>query len=175
MEIAIVDIVFLGIIAVFAIRCAIKGVVSELLSMAALIFGLLASIFFFRKAALLIRLHFMPDIRALPEIISFIVIFLVIFAVIKLLEILLKDIIEGIKLNGPDRFLGFIFGLAEGVLVVCLLLFLLHIQPFIHPGYILRESFFAQLLIPFIMGNRREVLDSVVNLLIVQGRLCGYV
>jgi len=165
MNIAIIDIVFLGIIAIFSLRCAIRGFVSELLSMAALIFGLLSAIFFFRKLAPIVRERFMPGIRALPEILSFVALFLAVFATIKLIELLLKEIIEGIQLNGPDHFLGFIFGFAEGVLVVCLLLFLITIQPLVHSGLILQGSFFADLLLPFIMGNRKKALDSVVWLL----------
>jgi len=160
MQIAIVDIVFLGIIAVFALRCAIRGMVSELMSMAALILGLLAAVFFFRKAAEIVRDRLMPGISVFPEIVSFIALFLVVFAAIKILEKMLKEIIEGVKLNGPDRFFGFIFGFAEGVLVVCLLLFVINIQPFVHPELILHKSFFAELLLPFIMGTKKEVLDS---------------
>ena len=161
MEIAIIDIVFLGLIAVFALRCAVRGFVSELLSMAAVTLGLLSAIFFFRKAAVIIREKLIP-VRTLPEIIAFVALFLIVFGAIKLLEKMLKEIIEGIKLDGSDRFLGFLFGLAEGILVVCLLLFLLTIQPFVDSKPILNGSFFAELLIPLIMGKKKEILDSVV-------------
>jgi membrane protein required for colicin V production len=74
---------------------------------------------------------------------------------------MLKGIVEAIKLKGPDHFLGFILGFAEGVVVVCLLLFVINIQPFVHPAYVLDGSFFAELLLPFITGNKNEVIDSV--------------
>jgi len=164
MKIAIIDIIFLAIIAIFSLRSAIRGFISELLSMAAFILGFLSAIFFFRKAALIIRDRFLPEMKTLPEIISFVAIFLIVYAAIKLIELMLKEIIEGIKLNGPDHFLGFIFGFAEGVLVVCLLLFFINIQPFYPSGQILQGSFFADILLPFIMGTRREALDSVVRL-----------
>lgn len=167
---AVVDLIFLAIIAIFSIRCWIRGLVSELMSMAALIFGLLAAVFLFRKAAYLVRDLLMPNVKAFPEIISFVIIFLIVFGVIKMLEAMLKGIIEGIKLNGIDRFLGLIFGFAEGLLIVCLLLFLINIQPFVYPGPILQKSFFAQLFLPLIMGEGREPLDSIVTLYHLQGR-----
>jgi membrane protein required for colicin V production len=157
MDIAVIDVVFLGIIAIFAIRCAIRGLVSELMSMAALVFGILSAIFFFRKAAEIVRGRFMPDIKTLPEIISFIAIFIIVFVVIKFLESILKEIIAGIHLSGPDRFLGFILGLAEGVIIVCLLLFLINIQFFVDSSLILEKSFFADLLMPFIIGEKKFI------------------
>ena len=175
MGIAIVDIVFLGVIAVFTLRCMVRGAVSEILSMAALVFGLLAAIFFYKTAALIVRERFMPDIKVLPEILSFIALFLIVFAVIKILEAMLKGIVEGIKLKGPDHFLGFILGLAEGVVVVCLLLFIICIQPFVNPENILSGSFFAELLLPFIMGYQSDAVDAVdsVAMFLKQGGVNG--
>jgi membrane protein required for colicin V production len=164
MGIAIVDIVFLVIIAIFTLRCAIRGAVSEVLSMAALIFGLLSAIFFYKKAAFIVRERFMPNIKVLPEIISFVLLFLIVFGIIKILESILKGIVEGIRLKGPDHFLGVILGFAEGLVIVCLLLFIIHIQPFVQPAYILDGSFFAELLLPFIIGDKENITDSVVML-----------
>jgi membrane protein required for colicin V production len=164
MGLAIIDIVFLVIIAIFAFRCALKGIVSELMSMAALVLGLLAAVFFFRKTAELIRGRFIPDVKILPEIVAFALVFFIVFAVIKILETILKEIIEGIKLNGPDRFFGFILGLAEGLVIVCLLLFLITVQPFVESELILEGSFFAELLMPFIIGTKmKELMESAAR------------
>jgi len=162
MGLAVIDVVFLVIIAIFALRCMLRGIVSELMSMAALILGILAAIFTFRKTAELIRGKFVPDVKALPEIISFVAVFLIVFAVIKIFETILKDIIERIQLGGPDRFLGFFLGIAEGLVIVCLLLFLIIIQPFVEPALILDGSLLADILMPFIMGTRKELMGSVV-------------
>jgi membrane protein required for colicin V production len=156
MGIAIIDIVFLGLIVIFSLRCAVRGFISEVLSMAALVFGLLAAIFFFRAGALIVREQFMPDVKVLPEIISFIAIFMIVFIIGKILELVLKNIIEGIQLGEVDRILGFFFGFAEGIIVICLLLFLIAIQPFVNPDLIFEKSFFAKILLPFIAGRRNE-------------------
>jgi membrane protein required for colicin V production len=140
MGIAIIDIIFLGLIAIFFLRCALKGFVSEVMSMAALVFGLLTAIFFFRAGAVIVRDHFMGDVKVIPEIISFAALFMIVFIVVKILELVLKSVIDGIRLGGVDRFLGFLFGIAEGVIVVCLVLFVISIQPFVNPQIILGDK-----------------------------------
>jgi len=161
MGLAFIDIVFLVVIAIFALRCALRGIVSELMSMAALVLGLVAAIFTFRKTAELVRGRFIPDVKALPEIISFIAVFIAVFAVIKIFETILKDIIDRIQLGGVDHFLGFFLGVAEGLVIVCLLLFLIIVQPFVEPEPLIESSFLAKILMPFIIGTRKE-LESVV-------------
>jgi membrane protein required for colicin V production len=89
----------------------------------------------------------------LPEVLAFIALFLIVFVLIKILGAILKDIIAGIKLGGADRFLGLVFGLGEGLIVISLILFVLTIQPLFDPGPILQKSLFAELLLPFVTGG----------------------
>jgi membrane protein required for colicin V production len=161
MGIAGIDIVFLLIIGLCFIRCAIKGFISELLSMAALIFGMVFAIFFFKNVAVLIRSWFMPEVKIVPEIIAFVVIFIIIYIIVKIIESTLKSIIEGINLGGLDRLLGAFLGIIEGIIVVCLVLFLLSIQPFFDPKPVLEKSIFAKILLPLIFGERKEVVESL--------------
>ena len=161
MNLAAIDIVFIGIIIIFSLHCCVKGFVAEILSIAAMILGILSAIFFFRRGAVFIRDSFMPEMKIVPEILAFIAIFLIVFVIIKILQIMLKNIIEGIHLGGLDRVLGLLFGFAEGIVIVCLLLFLISIQPFIDTGRILEGSFFAELLLPFVMGIKKETTDMI--------------
>ena len=163
-NIAIIDIVFLGIIGISALRCGVRGFISEVLSIAAVIIGILSAIFFFRNGAVFVRDQFMPEVKVVPEIIAFLMIFVIAFAIVKIVEITLKNIIEGIRLGGLDRLLGFIFGFAEGLVIVCLLLFLLSIQPFFDSRVILEKSLFAEILLPFIMGTKEELTEALVRL-----------
>jgi membrane protein required for colicin V production len=66
---------------------------------------------------------------------------------------MLKSIIQGIKLGGADKFLGLIFGFAEGIVVVSLILFILHIQPLFDSSVLLSDSIFAGFLLPLITGE----------------------
>ena len=163
MNAAIIDVVFILILVIFTLRCAIQGFVSEIMSIAALIAGMFAAIFFFRIGAQIIRIRFMPELIIIPEIIAFILIFLIAFGIVKLAETLLKNIIETIQFGAADRFLGFIFGFAEGVVVVCLALFVISIQPFFDPQFLLKNSFFADILLPFITGEKRVTLDMIAR------------
>jgi len=162
MNMAGIDVVFMVIIAISALRCAARGFVSELLSMAGLIFGLLASLLFFRQGAVLVRGWFMPDVKVVPEIIAFIALFLIVYIAVKFVEMTLKSIIEGIRLGGLDHLLGFLLGFVEGLIVVCLLLFLLTIQPFFDADYLLGESFFAKMLLPIITGDTQTFIEGIV-------------
>ena len=150
---SVLDWVFIILIALFVIRCYLKGFIGEILSMAAIVLGLLASLFFYKNGAEYLRARFWPELKTIPEIIAFVALFLIVFVVIKLLEIMLKGIIQGVKLGGADRFLGVVFGFAEGIAVISLVLFLLRIQPLFDPSSILSDSFFARLLLPLITGK----------------------
>ena len=153
MTLPAIDIVFVVLILIFAIRTLIKGFVSEVFSMASLVLGLLAALYFFKKTGGIIREKLMPNINIIPEIIAFVGLFLIVFLVFKILEKLIKGIIEGIKLSGIDRFLGLIFGIIEGLVVVSLVLFIFNIQPLFNAQPMLENSFFARIIMPFITIN----------------------
>jgi len=169
MNMAGIDVVFMVIIAISALRCAARGFISELLSMAALIFGVLAALFFFRQGGALIRGWFMPDIKVVPEIIAFIAFFLLVYITAKIIEMTLKSIIEGIQLGGLDHLLGFLFGFVEGLVIVCLLLFLITIQPFFNSDSMLADSFLARILLPIISGDTSEITEAIVLLIRPRG------
>jgi len=156
---SVLDVILILLIVLFVIRCYLKGFVSELLSMAAFVLGLLASLFFYKNGADYLRARFWPDLKTIPEIVAFVALFLIVFIIIKILEMMLKGIIQGVRLGGADRFLGVIFGLAEGIAVVSLILFILRIQPLVDPSSLLSDSIFARLLLPLIM--KTENLSGV--------------
>ena len=153
MSFSIIDYIFLGLMGLFMIRCYIKGFISELLTMAAVVLGLLASLFFYKNGAVFIRDRYLPNIKVIPEILAFIALFIIVFFIIKLFEMLLKGVIEGVRLKGADHFLGIVFGFVEGLAVVSLILFLLRIQPLFDPSALLQDSFFARILLPLIVGK----------------------
>jgi len=153
--ISVIDIIFIFLITLFVLRCYLKGFLSELLSMASIVLGLLASLFFYKNGGVFLRARFWPDLKVIPEIVAFIALFLIVFIVVKLLEIVFKEIINEVQLGGADRFLGVVFGFAEGIAVISLVLFLLRIQPLFDPSSILADSFFARFLLPLITGTEK--------------------
>ena len=151
----VIDIIFVVLIVIFMIRCAIRGFVSEFMSVASVVLGLLAALYLFRNGGEFIRSSFMQgDVWHFPEVIAFIAIFVIVFIVIKIIGSLLNDIIEGIRLGGLDRFLGIFFGIAQGLVVVSLVLFVLRIQPVFDPEPLLYNSLFAERILPLITGIR---------------------
>jgi membrane protein required for colicin V production len=157
-KLSVIDTIFIVLIILFVIRCYLKGFISEIFSMAAIVLGVLASLFFYKNGAEFIRESFLPGMKTLPEIIAFIALFVIVFVVVKLLEILLKGVIHGLRGGGIDRLLGLVFGFAEGIAVVSLVLFVLTIQPLFDSSSILAGSFFARLLLPLITGAESTVV-----------------
>jgi len=153
MEFAAIDYIFITLIALFTIRCFIKGFISEILSMAGIVLGILAALLFYRNGAEFLRNQLMPDVKIVPEILAFTALLVIVFLFMKLLEGLLKNILKGINMGGLDKIFGVAFGLAEGLIVVSLILFLLSIQPLFNPSAILSDSFFAPIILPLIIGN----------------------
>jgi membrane protein required for colicin V production len=167
----IIDYVFIGLILLLVIRCTLRGFISEFMTLASLALGVLCSLFLYRSGAAFLRARglevftgkippliqkLLPAlVRNIPEILSFVLIFIVVFILVKLVEYLLTDIVERINLGAVDRFLGFLFGLAEGIMVTSLVLLAFVLQPVFDAGPLLEGSFFAELLLPIL--TRREV------------------
>ena len=153
------DIVCLVIILIFTVRCAIRGFISELMSMAAITLGLLAALVFFRKGGALISERYMQGHEVIASVIAFVLLFLIVFLIIKLVELILKGIIEGIKLGKADRFIGLLFGFLEGIIVVGLVVFIISIQPLFDAQALLQNSFFAGIILPLI-GRTTEAPEN---------------
>jgi membrane protein required for colicin V production len=161
-----IDYIGLVLILLLAVRCTLRGFISEFMTLASLVLGALGSLFLYRSCADFLRDHglrtftenipgfireLLPAlVQNIPEILAFILIFVIIFLAVKLVGYLLKDIIQQISLGGVDRFLGFLFGLTEGVVVIGLLLLALRLQPVFDAAPLLEGSFFAKILLPLI-------------------------
>ena len=152
-NLAVIDIVFLVLVCLLVLRGGIRGFIREFLSWPTLALGVLGAVFFYRNGALFIERRFLPGMKVLPEILAFIGIFVIIFLAFKILEKILRDIVEGIHLGGLDRALGVVFGLLEGVALTAFVLFVLVIQPLFDPSAILGSSVLANILLPLIFHS----------------------
>jgi membrane protein required for colicin V production len=150
---AVIDIVFLVLTCLLVLRGGIRGFIREFLSWPTLALGTLGAVIFYKNGALFIERRFLPGVKVLPEILAFIGIFVIIFLAFKILEKILKDIVEGIHLGGVDRALGAVFGLLEGAALAVFVLFVLVIQPLFDPSAILVPSVFANVLFPLIFNS----------------------
>jgi membrane protein required for colicin V production len=159
MKLAIIDIVFIVLILILVFRCALRGFVKEVLSMASLVLGILTAVLFYKPGAAFVRTKILADVQVLPELIAFVALLAIVFIAIKLLEHIIQDIISRVNLGGLDQALGFVFGLLEGLLLVCVILFIIDIQPLFNPESLLAGSFFAKLLSPLVGELRLPVPD----------------
>jgi membrane protein required for colicin V production len=142
---------------IIIVRCTLRGFVEEVMSMAAMVLGLGSAFFFHKRGAAFLIEKYLPNMKVLPEILAFVAIFLIVFLAVKLLEFILKDIVERVHLSGVDRFLGALFGFIVGVVLVSLVLFVLSIQPLFDAGPLLAKSYFAQALAPYIGAARNSI------------------
>ncbi|MDR2501095.1 MAG: CvpA family protein [Treponema sp.] len=159
MQLLGIDIIFSALILIFVIRCALRGFLEEALSMAALVFGAAFAFFFHKAGADFIRERFIGG-RILPELLAFTGLFLILFLAVKVLEYILRDILNRIDLGGVNRFLGIFFGLLEGLCLVSFILFILSVQPLFDAEHLLSNSLFARLLFPVIDEARRSIIRS---------------
>ena len=142
MSLAVIDIVFLILIFVMAIKGTVNGFIAELFGKAAFLVGLLAGVLFYNDLAGVLVQWISVDFLA--QIVSFLLLFILTFLVIKILQHLLGGLFRGDILGSLNKALGFFLGLAEGVLIVAVILLVLHIQPWIQVDSLLRGSLFAE-------------------------------
>ena len=155
---SLIDIVFLVLLGLLTLRCFLKGFTGEIIALASLAFGITAAVVFFRPGAAFIRTMALSDVAAVPEILAFAGIFIVVFIAGKILDRIIKDIIERLHLDGLNRFLGFVLGFVEGVALIAVIVAVLWVQPLFDSASLLGKSFFARLLLPLIVPVRESGL-----------------
>ncbi|MDR2662682.1 MAG: CvpA family protein, partial [Treponema sp.] len=97
MRIVLLDIILGILMLILIIRCALRGFIEEMMSMASLVLGILAAVFFHKNGALFITRRFhLAGLAA--EILAFGALFLIVFIAVKFLEYLLKDIVLRVNL-----------------------------------------------------------------------------
>ena len=114
------DWTFAVIVAVSVIAAIMKGFVRELISLAALVIGLVVAATAYPRAAL-----WFEDLTKSHEIaqgLGFLVLFLGTLLLGAVISLLARKLIKTAGIQWFDRFLGAVFGLVRGVLVDCILL-----------------------------------------------------
>jgi membrane protein required for colicin V production len=140
----VIDIVFGLLVVIAAIRGAFRGFVTEVGPMAALIYKPLS-----------IRLTTQFGDSIWNQLIAFLILFLLVYLLVKLVQRLLQNVVERLNLDRLDSALGFFLGVAEGLLVVGVVLFIINWQPFFDPKSLLGSSFFARMLFPVLPSPER--------------------
>jgi len=139
MNIAPFDIVSLIILFILAIRATFRGFLTEIMSMASIIVGIIIAVVFTRPVSELLQNYIGNSFWNM--IIAFLGLFLVSYLIIKIFESSLNTLIEKIQLEKLDQSLGFFLGLVEGFLLIVILVFLMQAQQFISVSYLFENSY----------------------------------
>jgi membrane protein required for colicin V production len=110
------DIVVVGVVALSALLAYVRGVVRELIALVTWIAGIVLGLAFAEPvAAVLPRVVEAPALR---YVIAFALLFVAVFVAGALVARLLTSLVRAAGLGFADRFLGALFGLARGALIV---------------------------------------------------------
>ena len=145
------DLLFMLIALFLVIKGFFRGFISEFMSMAALILGLIAAMTFQNQVAVLFKDMIKSD--TFRPIAAFFILFIGTYILVKLLEMLLHNAIEAIKMNSLDRLLGILWGLLETSVIILIAVFLIYRFKFKAGMSFLDESVVAK--------YARNVLDSL--------------
>ena len=116
------DLAVLVIVGLSVLLSLIRGLVREVLALAAWVVAFLAANLLAGEVAL-----WMPDAiptEALRLLAAFVVVFLAVLVAVSALAILASKLVKSAGLGLEDRLLGGVFGLARGMLVVMILVLL---------------------------------------------------
>jgi membrane protein required for colicin V production len=161
MNFSVLDVVFAIFILLLSFRCFFRGFITELMSTASLMLGLLAAFLFHKPASVFVMEKWLPDSVILADIAAIAALFAIVYAVVKILGHIIRELISAVNLGGVDRFIGFAFGFVEGVLLVTLIVWVISIQPLFDPRPLLESSVIARILLP-LAGSAREIIESSV-------------
>lgn len=153
----IADLIFLLLALFFVIKGFFRGFISEFMSMAALILGLIAAMAFQNQLSALLKDMIKSD--TFRPIAAFFLLFIGTYILVKLLELLLHNAIEAIKMNSLDRLLGLVWGLLETAVIVLIIVFLIYRFKFKAGISFLDESVVARYARDFLDGLHLDGFD----------------
>ena len=159
MTFSVLDLVFLIIILSFAVIALIKGFVSELFGKGAPVLSVWIAILTYKL--LLPSLECAIKIHILAVIVSFLIIFFVCYLILMIVKSILKKLVDNEILGGLNKFLGFVFGIIEGLALVLIILLLLSSQPWFDVSSLLEGSVFYRIFSPLLISSAQTISGAV--------------
>lgn len=124
------DALLFGIMFISALLALMRGFTREVLSLLSWVGGALAAYFLYPILKDTARSYFPPDDHLVADVVQVSVVFLVVLIIIAILTMRLSDWVLDGGVGVLDRTLGFVFGLARGLLlVVVAYLFFIWLSP----------------------------------------------
>lgn len=147
MTLGLLDLVFSGLIFLVVIRVTLTGFVTEFFSKAAVIIGTTGAVLLYGRLSPYVVGVIGND--GFPDVIAFLLVFLVLYLAVKVVQQLAGTAMQGESLTNLDRALGFFLGIAEGILLVIVILMVMRKQVWVDTRFLVDDSLFARLLEPF--------------------------
>ncbi len=156
---SVIDVVVLAIMGLLGLRCAIRGLVREVMDMAGIIVGLLFAVLFSNLLAPLLE----SWLGKTPwnQVLAFAAVFFLTWLLIHLLRDAVQALVDSLELQTIDHVFGFVFGAIEGALIVFLLLFLLNLQPVVPMRATLADSVAFKLASPLFSYADHLIVSNV--------------
>jgi membrane protein required for colicin V production len=116
MPITLLDIVLIVVMLVSGLLAMVRGFMREVLSITAWLLAAAATLYSYSKLLPLAKQYFNNDIVAAVAVVGGV--FLVTLLVVSVLTIRISDMVLDSRVGALDRTLGFLFGLARGLVIV---------------------------------------------------------
>jgi len=116
MPITLLDIVLIAVMLVSGLLAMVRGFMREVLSIIAWILAAVATLYSYAKLLPYARQYFNNDIVAAVAVIGGV--FLLTLIVVSILTVRISDMVLDSRVGALDRTLGFLFGLARGLVIV---------------------------------------------------------
>lgn len=141
--------IFSAIIVIFfALRVMSRGFVDELLSVGALIGGVVAAALLSGSVSNIVGVFIAQ--RIWSQIVSFLLVFVVVYIGVKIAHRFITNALQAVNLTNVDRALGFFLGIIEGVALLVVVILLLQVIPLLNEDNILANSIVARFISPFV-------------------------
>ena len=116
MPITLLDIILIGVMLISALLAMIRGFMREVLSIAAWVIAALVTLYFYNKLLPFAKSYFNNDIIAAAAVVGDT--FLLTLLIVSVITVRFSDMVLDSRVGALDRTLGFLFGLARGLIIV---------------------------------------------------------
>jgi membrane protein required for colicin V production len=116
MPITLLDIILIGVMLISALLAMIRGFIREVLSIAAWVIAAVVTLYSFSKLLPVAKTYFNNDIVAYAVVLGGT--FLGTLLVVSVITVRFSDMVLDSRIGALDRTMGFLFGLARGLIIV---------------------------------------------------------
>ena len=116
MPVTLLDIILIGVMLISALLAMIRGFMREVLSIASWVIAALVTIYFYARLLPYAKTYFNNDIVATAVVIAGLFLGTLLF--VSVITVRFSDMVLDSRVGALDRTLGFLFGLARGLIIV---------------------------------------------------------